>query len=114
MADEPDVVEQFETKATIQARQADTEMRAILADTYTFVRSSELNKTILSFTFDHYIDEAKRQIKEDRILRSASNPTEGVGKRSAKLPALEKLETDFKNVLAKIRTVAETKDGSTP
>ena len=108
--DEPDVAEEFETKATVEERQADAEMRAVLSDTYTFVRSAEINKTILSFTFDHYIDEAKRSIKQDRILRSASNATEGVGKRPSKLSSLEKLEQDFNNALAKIQEVAKAKD----
>ena len=110
MADEPDVIEQFETKAAALERRADAEMRAVLADTYTFVRSAEINKTIASFTFDHYIDEAKRRIKNDRILRSASNPAEGVGKRPAKLTALQKLEQDFTSALSKIKEVAKTKD----
>ncbi len=110
MADEPDVIEQFETKAEALERRADAEMRAVLADTYTFVRSAEINKTIASFTFDHYIDEAKRRIKNDRVLRSASNPAEGVGKRPAKLTALQKLEQDFTAALSKIKKVAETKD----
>lgn len=110
MADEPDIIEQFETKASAEERRADAELRAVLANTYTFVRSAEINKTISGFTFDHYIDEAKRAIKEERILRTASNPAEGIGKRQAKLPALEKLENDFKNSLAKMRKMAETKD----
>lgn len=108
--DEPIPAELVETKASATDRKADAEMRAILSDTYTFVRSAEINKTILSFTFDHYIDEAKRAIKEDRILRSASDPVTGVGKRASKLSALEKLETDFTNAVAKIQKVAEAKD----
>lgn len=105
-----DDLESFEAPATVQERKAANEMRAILADTYTFVRSRELNKTIASFTFDHYIDEAKRAIKEERILRSASSPSDGVGKRPSQLSALEKLEQDFNNMAAKIKEVAETKD----
>lgn len=105
-----DDVESFETPATVQERKADAEMRSILADTYTFVRSRELNKTIASFTFDHYIDEAKRAIKDERTLRSASNPSEGVGRRPSQLTALQKLEQDFNNMAAKIREVAEAKD----
>lgn len=108
--DEPDVITQFETNATATDRRADAQMRAVLSDTYTFVRSAELTKTIASFTFDHYIDEAKRALKEDRILRSASNPAEGVGKRQSKITALEKLETDFNNSLANMKKLAEAKD----
>lgn len=108
--DAPVPAELVESKATEAERKADAELRSIIADTYTFVRSAEINKTISSFTFDHYIDEAKRAIKEDRILRSASDPVTGIGKRLSKLSALEKLEQDFKNSLSKLRKMAEAKD----
>ena len=69
-------------------------VRIAIADAYTFVRSQEINRTIASFTFDHYIDEAKRQIKgEGRQLRNAAGEVGGV--RPTKLEALEALETDF-------------------
>ena len=87
----------------------DNALRKILADTYTFVRSTEINKTISSFTFDHYIDEAKRAIKEDRILRTASNP-DGFGTRPSKISALTKLQTDFTNAFAKLQAMAKAKD----
>lgn len=112
MADEPDVITQFETDATATERRADAQMRIVLSDTYTFVRSSEINKTISGFTFDHYIAEAKNALKEDRVLRSASNPAVGVGKRQAQIPALEKLETDFNNSLDNMKKLAEAKDAS--
>lgn len=113
MANDEDIISEFETKASEAERKADLEMREVLSDTWAFVKSAEINKTISSFTFDHYIDEAKRAIKEDRILRSSSNPSSGVGKRASKLAALEKLEKDFNNSLAKIRKVAEAKDTPT-
>jgi hypothetical protein len=112
MADEPDVITQFETQATVQDRRADAAMRSVLSNTYVFVRSAETNRTISGFTFDHYIDEAKRALKEDRILSSASNPAVGVGKRQAQITALETLETDFKNSLASMRKLAQAKDES--
>lgn len=112
MADEPDVITQFETRATVQDRRADVTMRTVLSDTYTFVRSSEINKTVASFTFDHYIAEAKSALKDERVLRTASNPAVGVGKRQAQIAALEKLETDFKNSLSNMRKLAEAKDAS--
>lgn len=111
-ADEPDVITQFETKSTITDRRADSAMRAVLSDAYTFVRSAEVNKTISGFTFDHYIDEAKRALKEDRILGSTSNSTTGIGKRQAQITALETLETNFNNSLASMRKLAEAKDSS--
>lgn len=109
---EEDIVEQFESKATLLAKRENDEVRSTLSDAYTFVRSREINKTIASFTFDHYIDEAKRAIKEDRILRTASNASEGVGTRPGKLNALAKLETDFTNALSKIREIAKAKDSA--
>lgn len=99
-----------EAKANLEDIKEEEQLRTIIADTYVFVRSAEINKTIASFTFDHYIDEAKRQIKEDRILRSALNP-EGVGKRPSKLAALEKLEADFTSIYDKAKIRAEAKDG---
>lgn len=112
MADDPSVITQFETQSTIQDRRTDLVIRTLLSDTYVFVRSSQINKTIASFTFDHYIDEAKREIVEDRILTTASNPTQGSGKRQAKLTALTTLETNFNNTLESIKKLAAAKDSS--
>jgi len=105
-----DDFEKFEAPATSQQRRTDEEVRTALGNTYTFVRSREINKTIASFTFDHYIDEAKRAIKEDRLLRSASSPGEGVGRRLSKLSELEKIEKDFKNAMVKARELAKAND----
>lgn len=93
-----------------KAAAEDSQLRRILGDVYTFVRSSEVNKTISSFTFDHYIDEAKREIKEDRLLRSASNPNDGVGKRPSKLASLQKLEEDFNGAYERAKKRAEASD----
>ena len=69
-------------------------VRIVVADVYTFVRSQEINRTIASFTLDHYIDEAKRQIKgEGRQLRNAAGEAYNV--RPTKLEALNRLETEF-------------------
>jgi hypothetical protein len=108
--DEPDVITQFETQSTAQDRRADTTMRSVLSDTYVFVRSAEVNKTISSFTFDHYIQEAKNALKVDRILKSASNPAVGVGSRQAIITALETLETNFNNSLDSMKKLAQAKD----
>lgn len=108
-----DDFEKFEEPASAEQRRADEEVRSALADTYTFVRSREINKTIASFTFDHYIDEAKRSIKEDRLLRTASSPAEGVGRRPSKLSELEKIEKDFKKAMIKARELAKANDAQT-
>lgn len=81
-------------------------VRVVVADTYTFVRSQEINRTIASFTLDHYIDEAKRQIKgEGREIRDASG--KAVDVRPTKLEALEKLETEFKASLEIAKQLAK-------
>lgn len=108
-----DDFENFEEPATVEKRRTDEEVRTALANTYTFVRSREINKTIASFTFDHYIDEAKRTLKEDRILRSASSPAEGVGRRLSKMSELEKIEKDFKKAMTKARELAKANDVQT-
>lgn len=108
-----DDFEQFETPATVQERRQDAEVRTALANAYTFVRSREINKTVSSFTFDHFIDEAKRAIKEDRLLRSASSPAEGVGRRLSKLSQLEKVKKDFDGAMVKARELAKANDADT-
>ncbi len=93
---------------TTQAESVENdEIRRTIADVYTFVRSREINKAISSFTFDHYIDERKREIKGERIIRSASRPGEGVGRRPCQLDALSKLEEDFNKGFAKAKKMAE-------
>lgn len=101
MADEEPTTEQEDTKE-------DDQLRITVANTYTFVRSREINKTISNFAFDHYVDEAKRRIKEDRILRSASTPN--VGARPSQLSALKKLQEDFNKGYTKAKELAEISD----
>lgn len=105
-----DDFDKFEEPASVEDRRTDAEVRTALANAYTFVRSREINKTIASFTFDHYIDEAKRSLKGDLLLRSASSPAEGVGRRMSKLSELEKIERDFNNAMVKARELAKAND----
>ncbi len=100
-------VEAPEDKAVAEDVQKDNQLRSAIADTYTFVRSREINKTIAAFTFDHYIDEAKRRIKEDRVLRTASDPNQGSGTRPSQLAALQKLQTDFGNAFEQAKKKAQ-------
>lgn len=84
-------------------------VRKVIADAYTFVRSQEFNRTISSYTFDHYIEFAKQKIKgTGREIRSASGQVLDI--RPTKLEALEKLETEFRATLAQARAMAETAD----
>jgi hypothetical protein len=103
-------VAEFEEKAvSIETSESD-ELRKTIGNVYTFVRSREINKTIASFTFDHYLEEAKRKIKEPRILRSASDPGKGVGTRPGQLESLEALEELFNKSFAKAKEMAEAAD----
>lgn len=87
-------------------------IRTIIADTYTFVRSQEYNRTIASFTFDHYIEFAKQAIKgTGRQIRTASGQTIGI--RPTKLETLTNLQNSFKSVLNQARNIAESMDSST-
>lgn len=94
-------------------------VRRVVADTYVFVRSQEINRTLGTFTLDHYIEEAKRQIKgetaviggieqEGRALRDASG--EAFGIRSSQLDALDSLEDEFRATLETARTMAKAAD----
>jgi len=86
-------------------------VRRIVADTYTFIRSQEINRTLSGFTMDHYIEEAKRQIKgEGRSIRDASG--EAFGLRPTKLEALNSLETEFRATLETARVMALAADDS--
>lgn len=46
-------------------------LREVLSQVYVFVRSQEINRVIAAFTFDHYIDEAKRLLKGTAYVRAA-------------------------------------------
>lgn len=89
-----------------QSRSQVIRIRTVVANVFTFVRSQEINRTISSFTFDHYLDEAKRKIKgEGRQLRNAAGEVSGV--RPSKLEALEALENEFNESLPVIEALAE-------
>ncbi len=84
-------------------------VRKVIADTYTFVRSQEFNRTIASYTFDHYIEFAKQRIKgTGRQIRNASGQT--LDLRPTKLETLEKLESEFRSTLEQARSMAESAD----
>ena len=81
-------------------------VRKVVADTYTFVRSVEINKTIASFTLDHYIDEAKRDIKgagRDSLGAAADI-------RPSKLDVLVDLEKQFSDSFEVIEALAKKAD----
>jgi len=84
-------------------------VRRVIADTYTFIRSQEINRTLASFTFDHYIEEAKRQIKGDgRAIRNAAG--EAFDIRPTKLAALTSLEDEFRATLEAAKVMAKAAD----
>lgn len=88
------------------------QVRRAIADTYTFVRSREINTTIASFTLDHYIDEAKRLIKgDDRQLRDASGEDSlAVGTRPTQLEALASIQQAFNDAFDDAKKLAEEAD----
>lgn len=107
MADE---LSQFEASADTKDTSEAEAVRKTVANVYTFVRSVEINKTIASFTLDHYIDEAKRKIKDPRVLRAASDPKRGTGTRPSQLEYLTRLEQDFANAFERAKKMALQKD----
>lgn len=87
-------------------------VRRVVADTYTFVRSQEINRTLGGYTFDHYLEEGKRKIKgEGRAIRSASG--EAFDIRPTKLEALNSLEDEFRATLETAKAMAKAADAST-
>lgn len=87
-------------------------VRRVIADTYAFVRSQEINRTLASFTLDHYIEEAKRQIMgTGRAIRDATGET--IDLRPTKLEQLSALEDEFRSTLETAKTMAKAADAST-
>jgi hypothetical protein len=90
-----------------------------LADVYTFVRSQELTRTIGSYTFDHYIDEAKRAIKGTgrQIVDAAGQPIDEDPKlstRPSQLQYIDNIEKDFTDLYATMEDLANKSDQGTP
>jgi hypothetical protein len=97
-----------DAKAVPQETKEADDLRATIADVYVAVRSREINTAINNFTFDHYIDEAKRRIKEPRALLSASGS--GTDTRPSQLDALNTLKENFSKVYDKAKAMAEASD----
>lgn len=106
MADDSDLIAQIEQdKTAVKSTAGASQVRKTVADVYTFVRSREVNKTISGFTFDHYIDEAKRKIKNPSILYTASG--QSAGTRPSQLDSITKLEQEFGKALAEATKLAD-------
>ena len=58
------------TPEMLKLTEAD-KLREVLSQVYVFVRSQEINRVVAAFTFDHYIDEAKRLLKGTSYVRAA-------------------------------------------
>lgn len=76
---------------TAEQSQAE-ELLVALAEIYTYVKSREFTKSISSFTFDDYINEAKEKIKSDTKKS-----------RLTKLERLSKLEEKVQKVIGQAR-----------
>lgn len=99
--------ETLEAQKTSEVRR----VRRVIADTYTFVRSQEINRTLSGFTLDHYIEEAKRQIMgTGRSIRDAAGET--INLRPTKLEQLNSLEEEFRSTLETAKTMAKAADAS--
>ena len=97
------------TPANQKELDEDERIRKTIADVYTFVRSQEINRTLASFTFDHYIDEAIRRLRgEGRQVRNAAG--EVLETKPPALEALQKLKTDFEAIFEKAKEKAKQAD----
>lgn len=92
--------------------QKSDQIRQAIADTYTFVRSREINATIASFTLDHYISEAMTQIKgDDRQLSDASGEDSlAIGTRPTQLEALASTQQAFNDAFDDAKKLAQAAD----
>lgn len=104
------MADETSTDATGQSypdKEAD-QLRTVISDTYVFVSSRKITETVSQYTFDRYIDEAKRRIKDDRVLRAAGGAS--VGTRPSQLAMLQKLQDDFAKGYDKAKELAEKAD----
>jgi len=79
-----------DNKKTDEDNKADLLVR--LSKIYAFVKSRELTKTLSSFTFDDYIDQAKNEIKSET---ETARPT--------KLQQLDNLEDEINKAISQAR-----------
>jgi hypothetical protein len=94
-----------------QKRKEAQRVRRIIAETHVFVRSQEINRTLQSFTLDHYIEEAKRKISgTGREIRDGAG--EAFDLRPTKLESLNILEDEFRATLTAAREMAKAADAS--
>lgn len=115
LSPEEEKLKEDEEKLERQKLKEIRRVRRVIADTYTFVRSQEINRTLGGYTFDHYLEEGKRQIKgkkgEGRAIRSASG--EAFDVRPTKLDALDSLEDEFRATLETAKVMAKAADAGT-
>lgn len=105
-----------QSKAEKKREEAE-KIRDVVANVYTFVRSQEINRVIGAFTFDHYVDEAKRRLKgSGREIRDAAGKVIKDDKtgdpmlRPSLLDYLTKLKADFAASYNSIVKMAEAAD----
>lgn len=109
MANKPDTPELDGEKKESQEQRDIRRVRRVVADTYSFVRSQEFNRSLSAFTLDHFIEEAKRQIKgTGKAIRDATGSI--LDLRPTKLESLNTLEDDFQATLETAEIMAKAKD----
>lgn len=80
-----------------QERSEVDRVREVVAEVHAFVRSRELNRTVSSFTLDHYIEQRKARIRGNaRSTRTASG--QPLDLRASQLEQLDTLEESFRAV----------------
>jgi hypothetical protein len=101
-------------KAQKELEDLEKQQRA-LGNIYTFVRSTEITKAIGMFTFDHYIDEAKRVIKGvgRQVVDAAGQPVSTSPKisvRPSQLQYLDDIEKEFTDLYQTLKDLAAKAD----
>jgi len=84
--------------------QDENDIRRVVADVHAFVRSRELNKSLSTYSFDHYLEEAKLTIGKEPW--DPNVPREGA--RLTQFEMITKLEADFDRLYAQAEKMAET------
>lgn len=97
---------------TVDELNKSDQIRQAIADTYTYVRSREINQTIASYTLDHYISEAMMQIKgsDDQLSNSSGQDTTAYNVRPTQLQVLAAIQQAFNDAFDGAMKLAQAAD----
>jgi hypothetical protein len=83
------------------------DIRSVLADAFTFVRSVESNKALAALTLDHLIQDYIDSIKQGSTTAIIDGQGNSVGSRISRFDQLSNLLTDMQNAVQSIQQAGD-------